>query len=68
MFHQINELMVLGMHSLIPYLRRNRSAPILEDRQLRNTAPEGPHTLAMPQRNGQLYQPFSLQRFGYLSN
>src|SRR5687768_12941464 len=28
MFHQINELMVLGMHSLSPYLRRNRSAPI----------------------------------------
>ncbi len=27
MFHQINELMVLGMHSLSPYLRRNRSAP-----------------------------------------
>ena len=28
MFHQIYELMVLGMHSLISYLRRNRSAPI----------------------------------------
>jgi putative endonuclease len=27
MFHQIYELMVLGMHSLSPYLRRNRSAP-----------------------------------------
>src|SRR5438105_11511081 len=27
MFHQIYELMVLGMHPLIPYLRRNRSAP-----------------------------------------
>src|SRR5690242_19953488 len=27
MFHQINELMVLGMHSLTSYLRRNRSAP-----------------------------------------
>src|SRR5688572_23466515 len=28
MFHQINELMVLGMHPASPYLRRNRSAPI----------------------------------------
>ena len=27
MFHQIYELMVLGTHSLSPYLRRNRSAP-----------------------------------------
>ena len=27
MFHQINELMVLGMHPASPYLRRNRSAP-----------------------------------------
>jgi putative endonuclease len=27
MFHQINELMVLGMHPWSPYLRRNRSAP-----------------------------------------
>src|SRR5687767_15984623 len=31
MFHQIYELMVLGMHSLSPYLRRNRSAPQRSD-------------------------------------
>ena len=30
MFHQIYELMVLGMHPLISYLRRNRSAPSSE--------------------------------------
>ena len=28
MFHQINELMVLGTHPASPYLRRNRSAPM----------------------------------------
>ena len=42
MFHQIYELMVLGMHSLSPYLRRNRNAPM----RIRVRINPDPHIIA----------------------